>query len=355
MINSYTPWQARNQIKYVTDALEKNELSFHGSYHKKFSKALADYHGVKHCVLTTSGTTALWALYHAAGLDGKRVLTGTLTYAASVNQLLMAGAEPVLVDCDDHCQLDLNQVEKALKEESFAAVVVASLYGDCCDLERLRWLCDEYGVALYEDNAEGLGCQLNGKRLGTFGRASTLSGFSNKVITFGGEGGAVLTDDDGLAAGLTLFSNHATVARFKHSSPVCSNLRMTNLQAAVGLAQLEDLDAILAAKRNLIDLFIKEGYDGLVGPRLASPSNHWLPLARGSFRLIDPVAQAAGIELRPVFWPVHRQPNWPSLPVVGSLRNSERVERELFLLPGAPGMTEDEVRHVVSTLKGVSW
>ncbi len=354
-MRSYEPWVARRQAEYVNEALSTNMLSWRGQYGDRFEEALADYHGVRHCILTSSGTTALWALYHALGLYGRHVVTSTMTYAATVNQLHMVGAHVWLVDCDDHLQMDLNQLEETLREvrrvhgKGSATVVVPNIYADCPDMDHLTAVCARYWATLVEDNAEGAFCFVGTRPLGTFGVASTLSFFANKIIT-SGEGGAVLTDDRGLADRLRLFINHNTQPGYVHTGASCSNLRMSNLQAAVGLAQFEDLGDILTAKRRQFRLYEERLGDRMVRPHRVTSSSHWLPVVRGDYKQLVGPAREAGVEIRPLFWPIHLQPDWPEYGTVGDLSNSERLLDEYLCVPGGPALTDDDVQRVCDAI-----
>lgn len=353
MIRAYEPYVAPRQAEFVADALARNELSHHGAYHAVFEGRVAESADRSHAVLTSSGTTALAALYHAAGLRGKRVLAPTLTYVATVNQLVTAGATPVLADCDDRLQMDVDRAARVVLGGGVDAVVVAPLYGGCPAMDWLEGVCRSAGVPLYVDAAEAFAAEWGGRAVSKYGEAATFSFFANKLITAGGESGAVVTDDHELAARVHSFVNHATTPGYRHTTPYATNARTTNLQAAVGVAQHMALPEILAAKKRVLD-----AYADALGEAVVRPSTGlaWMVVARlrGGARFADAAAacEGRGVELRPVFPPMHTLPGIrPHVELAGSLSRSESASESHLLLPSGPGLTPDEIGRVVDAVR----
>lgn len=352
MIPAYSPRVATNQRAYVNDALDRNELSFRGAYHGKFERAVAAAAGRKRAVLTSSGTTALAAAYRAAGLGGKRVLAPTLSYVATVNQLLAAEAVPVLVDCGRDFQMDLEQAESALRSGKADAMVVAPLYGDCPNMEWAESLCERHGVPLVVDAAEAFGAEWGGRPVASYGDVATLSFFANKTITCG-EGGAVLTDGAHLAEAALSYVNHATVPGYRHVSADATNARLTNLQAAVGFAQLEELDVVLGEKARVL-----HAYCGTrLAPAVIYPDSGfaWVVVAAirrdATYRQAAEAAAAGGVEVRPVFRPLHTLPafrgKWDA---AGDLPDSLLVANRHLILPSGPDLTTEDIERVAEVM-----
>jgi perosamine synthetase len=348
-IRVYEPWRARNQRAYVNACLDDNLLTFHGRYVEDFERAVAAKAGVAHAVATTSGSTALYAMYHVAGLRGRDVVTSALTYGATAAQLLLAGARVWLVDCDEALQIDTLQLAKAAKTLRPAAVVVPELYADLPDMGDVLGICRSYGCRLLEDSAEAFGCDRGGPA-GSFGQMACFSFFANKVTTCG-EGGAVVTDDGGLAERLRAFRNQGVTRRFWHGS-VGTNFRMSNLHAAVGCAQMEDYDAIVGAKRAVASFYrgyLKPDFGRLV-PRAAA-STEWMPVftlpAGRDYAAFEAFMEGRGVETRPVFTPLHLMPAFAECRRLYDLTASEAAAGRHFILPSSPGLTERQLFRVV--------
>lgn len=352
MIPAYSPRVATSQVAYVNNALAKNELSFRGEYHRLFETAVAVASGRRRAVLTSSGTTALAAAYRAAGLGGKRVLAPTLSYVATVNQLLAAGATPVLVDCNRDFQMDLGQAESAFKSGKADAMVVAPLYGDCPNMEWAESMCNRYAVPLVVDAAEAFGAGWGGRPVASYGDVATLSFFANKTITCG-EGGAVVADDTHLTDAAFSYVNHATIPGYRHVSADATNARMTNLQAAVGLAQLEELGEVLDEKARVLNAYCGTR----LAPAIIYPDSGfaWVVVAAlhrdATYRQAAEAAAAGGVEVRPVFRPLHTLPafrgKWES---AGDLANSFLVANRHVILPSGPGLTAEDVERVAEVM-----
>lgn len=344
MIRIYEPFVAYNQREYLNQCVDENMLTFHGKFEKEFAKRLAEYFGVKHCILTNSGTTALSALYNCIPLKNKRVATSNLTYAATVNQLIMVGANTHVIDIDENGQLDLYKFEKQCKLYSFDALVIPGIYHDSPDMDLAKYLCKKYDVLLFEDSSEVFGGVQSGKLLGTFGTAATFSFFGNKLITCG-EGGCVITNDDDLAERIKLFINHNTIGPYVHDGPICSNYRMTNMQAAVGLAQLENIDIILNNKRSIFKFYHKKLPHQLIVPY--SYSSHWMNIAYSDNPdLLIKQGKDNNIEFRRIFKPIHLQPNWPQV-AYSKMPQSTEFYNNHICLPSGPNLTLEQLNKVV--------
>jgi perosamine synthetase len=352
MIRQYTPWVATNQKKYVNDCLDENYLSHRGKYGKLFEAGLAAAAKRKHAALTGSGTAALFAMYYAEGLVGKRVLAPTLTYAATINQLILIGATPVLVDCDERHQMEINQVREGLARGLADAVVVAPLYGDAPNMLAFELACHDFGVPLLVDGAQAFGADWNGRPVLSYGRSATLSFFAGKTLGTG-EGGCVFTDDEEVDRRARDAVNHNTYTNYRHGSPYCTNSRMTNLQAAVGLAQLEDAPAILQNKRRVHTEYARLLPAAVLRPRTGLA---WVNVVRVkpglTYAEVEAVARAAGVELRPMFAPLHTLPGYASrVDTPFPLRASEVAAATHVSLPSGPTLTAEEIGRVADAVR----
>jgi perosamine synthetase len=276
-----------------------------------------------------------------------------MTYVATVSQSILAGYEPILIDCDSNFQMDLNKLEDACK--TFGGVkilLLPQLYADTANIREVIRLCDKYNLTLLEDSAEAFGCKTMDKHLGTFGLAGSFSFFANKIITCG-EGGCIVTDDDILAEKLRLFKNQANIGYYRHDG-AGSNFRMTNIQAAIGLAQLEEIDFILEQKALIAAAYrakISKKVQAVV-PQNAK-SSEWMPVFKLPYNVnyldFDRHCKQNDIETRPGFMPVHLMDGFRQLKRTDLSMCESMVDR-YFILPCGPTLTNAERNSIIKVV-----
>ena len=361
MIHIASPDLSGNEKTYVNECLDSTWISSAGRFIGEFERAFADACGSKHAVATNNGTTALHLVLAALNIGpGDEVIVPVLTYIATANAVRYCGAEPVFVDVEpDTMNMDPSLFEAAITPRT-RAVIPVDLYGHPADMVAITRIADRHGVVVVEDSAEAHGAEINGERVGSFGLATAFSFFGNKIVTTG-EGGAVTTDDDTFAARLRLLRGQGMDLQRRYwFTDVGFNYRMTNIAAAIGLAQLERFDESLTRR----DLIAKQ-YDDLLAdvPGLALPGKrpevrrvNWLYTVtidgvslEQRDRLIDGLAKD-GVETRPVFHPLHHLP--PYLQPDGSYPVAERLGATGISLPTHLGLTEGDVTTVCDALGG---
>ena len=320
LIPVYAPDISGNEKRYVNDCLETNWISSIGIYTEKFESICSEFIGAKHAIGVCNGTVALHLALHCLDIGpGDEVIVPTFTYIASVNTIAQTGATPVFVDCrPDDWLIDPEDVEAKITPRT-KAIIAVHLYGTICDMTALRQSADRHGLKMIEDCAESLGSLFNKQHTGTFGDVGTFSFFGNKTVTTG-EGGMVVTDDDALAARLRKVKGQGQSLnrRYWHDE-IGFNYRLTNICAAIGLAQMERIDQILDRKRALADLYRNLLADGPLvfqDRKLGLESSEWLVsvlLPEGTDRdaVIDRMA-SRGVDSRPVFYCAHRMPMYAS-------------------------------------------
>ncbi|MQM37961.1 GDP-perosamine synthase [wastewater metagenome] len=283
---------------YLVDCVDSNFVSSVGARVTEFEKRVADFVGARHAVATVNGTAALHAALVVAGVEpGDEVLAQALTFVATCNAVAYTGAEPVFVDVDeDTLGLSPEAVRRYLEAHAevgeggacinrstgrrIAACLPMHTFGHPARVAELVAVCDEYGIPVVEDAAESLGSWVGERHTGTFGRLGTLSFNGNKVITTGG-GGMIVTDDDDLAARarhLTTTAKAPHGYEFFHDE-LGFNYRLPNLNAALGVAQMERLPDILAAKREVARRYAEffEGRrEAFLTERAGTTANYWL-------------------------------------------------------------------------------
>jgi perosamine synthetase len=279
-----------NEWTYVRECLDTGWVSTAGSFVERFEREISSYTGARHAVACMNGTSALHISLLLAGISaGDEVLISTLTFIAPVNAVRYCGAWPVFMDADRFYNIDCGKVAHFLDNETvyrrgqtlnkrtgrrIAAVIPVHVFGNAADLSELAALCDDRNIRIIEDATESLGTvysggEYDGRHTGTIGGTGCLSFNGNKIITTGG-GGMLLTDDPLLAERARYLTTQAKddPIRYVHNE-TGYNYRMTNLQAAVGVAQLERLGEILEAKKRIYERY-REGLDPLTGVTLAA-------------------------------------------------------------------------------------
>jgi perosamine synthetase len=352
----YRPDLSGNERAYVLNCLDSSWISSIGAYIGKFEAAIAGITGAKHAAAVTNGTIALHLPLHCMGLGpGDEVIVPAFTYIASVNTIAQTGAMPVFVESRaSDWLLDPEDVERRITPRT-RAIMPVHLYGAACDMPAIMEIARRRGLRVLEDAAEALGTTLHGKHVGTFGDAGSFSFFGNKTVTTG-EGGMVVTDDDDFAAQLRQVKGQGQSLTRRYWHEVLGfNYRMTNICAAIGLAQTERLPQILTAKRRVARLYkdiLASVPVTFQKPIEGVESADWLVsllLPQGTDRdRVMAEMQAAGIETRPVFYPAHHMPMYRQdlhVPI------AEDIAARGVSLPSFPALTEDEIGRVCEALQ----
>lgn len=314
------PWLAGNERRYIIDCLDTNWISSAGKYIAAFEEAFASFCGVRHAIATNNGTTAL----HLAlvGLDlkpGEEVILPTVTYVATANAVHYCGGIPVIVDvAAPALNIDPAAIEARITERT-RGIIAVHLYGHPAEMAAINAIARRHGLWVVEDAAEAHGALAEGRMVGGLSDVGVFSFFGNKIITTG-EGGMVTTNDDGLAARLRLYRGQGMDPDRRYWFPVVGyNYRMTNIQAAIGLAQLEQVDSAIADRQQLAAWYNEALADlggELVLPVAAPWARHvfWMYtvfLRSGDAARRDAVMSVLNdldIETRPVFYPLHILP-----------------------------------------------
>jgi perosamine synthetase len=246
------PKLAGNERNYVLDCLDTNWISSNGKYIGAFEESFAAFCGVKHAIATNNGTTALHLALVVLDLQpGDEVIIPTVTYIATANAVRYCGATPVLVDvCADTMNIDPQTIESKITAKT-KGIIPVHLYGHPAQMDVVNEIARKHNLWVVEDAAEAHGAEVKGSKVGSLGTCATFSFFGNKIITTG-EGGMITTNDDDLAAKLRLFRGQGMDPNRRYWFPVIGyNYRMTNIQAAIGLAQMENIATALSDRDRL--------------------------------------------------------------------------------------------------------
>lgn len=353
----YEPLLQGREKEYVMDCLESNWISSKGSYVNEFEKAFSNYIGNRFSIATSNGTTALHLAMLALGIgEGDEVIVPTFTYIASVNCISYVGATPVFVDSNlDTWQLDLDQVEKKIGEKT-KAIIAVHLYGNCCDLERLRKICDDHNIYLVEDCAEAIGTYYKNNHVGNLSDISTFSFFGNKTITTG-EGGMVCTNDSFLKDRIELFKGQGVSQDIEYWHEVIGyNYRMTNICAAIGLAQLENIEKVLVKKQEIIACYKNELEEVPVSfVQDEGVNSHWMIsiVVENEYHRNDlrDYLGNHGIETRPFFHPIHLMNMYKGKEDSSGYPNAIKLSQRGLNLPSSPVLTEVQIKYICNKIK----
>lgn len=347
--------------EYVLDAVESGWISSAGPYIKKFEDAYASWLGIKHAVTVVNGTAALHLSLAALDIGpGDEVIMPDLTIISCPLAAIYCGAKPVFVDVDPKTfTIDPQKIESKITKRT-KAIMPVHLYGHPADMDPIMTIAKKHDLFVVEDAAEAHGARYRGKLVGGIGDIGCFSLYANKVVT-SGEGGMVVTNNKKLADRMRLLKDlaHSPKKRFYHEH-VGFNYRMTNLTAAVGLAQLESVDIYIAKKKWMANMYAKYLKDV---PYITLPSEmpwaesvYWMyaitltpdaPMTKDELRgkLLN-----QGVDTRDFFYPLHNQ---PIIKQRGSFPVSTRASKRGFYLPSGLAITKEQIKRVSYVLNDI--
>lgn len=344
MIPISKPLMGDEEKNAVSAVLKSGQLA-QGARVKEFEEKFAAYCGVKHAIATSSGTTALWLalLAHDIG-PGDEVITSPFTFIASANSILYAGAKPVFADIDaETFNLNPELIETKITPRT-KAIMPIHLFGYVCDMEALSKIARKHNLAIIEDACQAHGAAQNGKRAGSFG-TGCFSFYATKNMTTG-EGGMITTDDDQIADRARLLRAHGMRVRYYHES-LGYNFRLTDIQAAIGVAQLEKLDGFNES-RSANAAYLNEHLESVSIPQIKRGYRHvfhqYTIRVKDNRDELQKKLEQAGIGTG-VFYPVpvHQQPVYRNLGYREALPVSETVSQQVLSLPIHPALSRDDL------------
>lgn len=369
MIPVNEPLVLQKDLDYVTDALRTGWISSEGKYIRLFEEKFAEFVGVKHAITVNNGTNALILAVRALELPkGSEIILPSMTIISCALAVIYNDLVPVFVDSEPEIwTIDISKIEEKITKKT-KAIMPVHLYGHAVDMEAIQSIAKKYNLLILEDFAEAIGTEYKGKQCGSFGDINSASFYANKVVSTG-EGGICVTDDDKFAEKLRRLKNLSFIPekRFIHYE-LGFNYRMTNVQAAIGLAQTERIKEHIEKK-----IWIGKKYNELLKP-LAEKGIITLPVEKDwckntywvySILLNKKLNIQAdemmkllmnkGVQTRPFFYPLHKQPvfknfDWykeQTLPV------SEYLGDYGFYFPSGLTLTEEQIKTVVKTFNEV--
>jgi perosamine synthetase len=366
MIPVNEPLLTGNEKKYLTECIDSGWISSEGPFVARFEEQMAAAVGRRYGVAVCNGTAALEAAVAALGLQpGDEVIMPTFTIISCAAAVVRRECVPVLVDSDPTTwNMNVRQIEARITSRT-KAIMAVHIYGLPVDMDPVLEIADKYGLKIIEDAAEMHGQSYKGRPCGSFGDLSIFSFYPNKHITTG-EGGMLLTDDDALAERCRSLRNLCfQKKRFVHEE-LGYNFRMTNLQAALGVAQLERLEEFITRKRRM-GRYYTERLSGLEGLELMPARTPYAENIYWVYGMVlkDEVPFDAdeamrrlgqkGIGTRPFFWPMHEQPVFRKMGLFEGERYpvAERLARRGFYIPSGMALTDGQMDEVVGAVKGL--
>ncbi|MBI3306464.1 MAG: DegT/DnrJ/EryC1/StrS family aminotransferase [Candidatus Omnitrophica bacterium] len=365
LIRVAEPYIGKEEISHVNDCLKRGMISgfISGDYLEEFENLVSKSCGVKYGVATTSGTTALALSVATLGLGpGDEVLVPTLTNIASAFAVVYTGAKPVFVDSEPVTwNLDPEKLHRHINRKT-KAIMPVHLYGHPVDMAPVIKIAKKHNLKIIEDAAEAHGAEYHGKKIGSLGHIGCLSFFSNKIVTTG-EGGMLVTNDRKIAERARFLKNlgYSNREKFLHTD-LAFNYRLTNLQAALGVAQMSRFKKTIEMKRKVAQLYTQRlrQVKGLqLPPELPGSKNvYWMyALVLGkqhpNRQTVREKLIKAGVETRNFFYPMHLQPAFRSMKIVSKsyrLPVAESVAKRGLYLPSSPKLTETQIDRISKTL-----
>ena len=355
------PHMSGNELKYIEKVFESNYIAPLGEYVNRFEASVKEYTGTQNALAVSSGTAAIHLALRVLGIGkGDDVLASTFTFIGSVNAILYQNANPVFIDSDTTSwNLSPKLLEVYLKkcQKKPKALIVTHLYGMSADIEKIAEICKQYGVYLIEDAAESLGATYNGKHTGTFGDFGIYSFNGNKILTTSG-GGMLVSDNKEWIEKAKFYSTQAkeSFLHYEHKE-FGYNYRMSNVLAAIGVAQMEVIEERIAKKREIFKWYKKylSGIDEIsFMPELEkSRGNRWLTaliFEKTDYMKIVKALEKINVESRPLWKPMHLQPLFKN-----ARRFVDGTSEELFskglCLASSTTITEEDVSIIAKTIK----
>ena len=378
MIPLFTPTIRGNEWKYIKECLDTNWVSSAGSYVDLFEHKIAEFTGAKYAVSCVNGTSALQLSLILSGVNsGDEVIVPTLTFIAPVNAIAYNNAIPLFIGADKFFNINIEATIEFIKTKTIykngfsynkdtknkiSAIIPVHIWGNAVLLDELSVLCNERNIAIIEDSSESLGTyylkgKFKGQHTGTIGKCGCLSFNGNKIITTGG-GGAILTNDRKIAEKAKYLTTQAKddPIRYIHNE-VGYNFRMTNIQAALGVAQLEQLPSFLKFKKEIYNEY-NLGISKIKGISLAdtpnySNNNHWMNLVildakkygEDKTSLMNRLNNS-GVQTRPVWTLNHMQKPYNNC-FSYALENSNDLVNNSLCIPSSANLTKDEINQVI--------
>jgi len=370
-----------NELKYIKECIDSEWVSSAGKFVELFEQKIVEYTGAEYAVACVNGTSALQVSLRLAGVEpGDEVIAPTITFIASINAIIYNSAEPIFMDADDYYNIDSEKTIEFINNETvfkngftynkktnkkIKAIIPVHIWGNACWLDELIDLCKKRNITIIEDAAESLGTFYNkgkykGKHTGTIGKFGCISFNGNKIITTGG-GGMILTDNKTLAEKAKYLTTQAKddSIRYVHNE-IGYNFRLTNIQAALGVAQMEQLEKFLNIKQKIYEDY-KSKIDNIDGLKITdvpkyAKNNHWMNLlyieefiyGKNREELMIHLKKN-NIQTRPVWAMIHLQKPYQHCQKY-KIENAEKMINNSLCIPSSTNLDKSDILKIVDAL-----
>lgn len=358
-IPQFQPYLDNSDYESIKSCFDNNWIT-EGPKSKEFVEKLTKMMGVKYGVLAPNGTLSIYMALRSIGIGpGDEVIVPNFTFIASANAVEMCGAKPVFVDVKENLHIDIKKCEKLVSKKT-KAIMPVHVYGMACDMDEVLLFAKKYNLKVVEDAAQGIAIKWNGKHVGTFGEVGSFSFFADKTITTG-EGGLVVTNDEKIYEKLLYIRNQGRIDRGSFIHPeIGYNFRMTDIQSAIGLSQLNKLNEIIEKKTDILKLYKKKLDSKITVIEPSKESNHipfrvCITIPGGSADLMKFMGQN-GIETRTFFYPLSDQPCYSKKGIISKIKNlfksdnkfkiSKKLYNEGVCLPSFVSITEEQITYI---------
>jgi perosamine synthetase len=352
------PSIGEEELKLVSEAVRSGWVSSKGKFIEEFEEKFANYIGAKYAIAASNGTSALHLALAALGVGHKdEVIIPTLTFASVANAVIYTVSKPVLID--SHPQywcINSEKIENKINKRT-KAIMPVHLYGHPCDMKTIMKIAKNHNLYVIEDCAEAHGAQYKGKRVGSFGDIACFSFYGNKIITTG-EGGMCLTNDEELADKMRILRDHGMRPEKRYWHEIVGfNYRMTNLQAALGVAQLEKIDIFIRRKREIVETYnslLKDVKGVTLPPEMPWAKNvYWLysilvnekEFGISRDKLMIKLAEN-GVETRRFFYPIHTMPPYKKYAGNCTFHVADRLSSCGINLPSGVKLTKEKIEEI---------
>jgi len=349
------PFLGLEERELLLDAYDSGWISSKGKYVTEFEQKYSQFLNVKYGVSVSNGTAALHLALSSLGIGpGDKVVVPTFSFISTANVIRYTGAEPVFIDSDPkYWCMDPNKIEEKI-DKNTKAIMPVHIYGHPCDMEKILELSEKYNLYVIEDAAEAHGAQYKNKYVGTFGIISCFSFYGNKIITTG-EGGMCTTNNSELYDKMKILRDHGMNPQKKYYHDFIGyNYRMTNLQAAIGVAQLKKINKIIDRKREIARI-----YDQFFDEIKNIDVQHEMPWAKSVYWLYSILVEKNKnkiikklfenkIESRPFFYPLNLQPPYRT---ITKYSVAEKISKKGINLPSYYDLTEEDIKFICRIIK----
>ncbi len=358
MIPQIQPWIDEEELKEVTEVMKSTWIT-EAKKTEKFEEMFKELTNAKYAYAFSNGTMTLFTALKILGIGkGDEVIVPSITFTATINPVIFAGAKPIIVDVNKETVcMDADLIEAKITPKT-KAIMPAHLYGQIADMEKIMKLAKKHNLFVIEDAAQAVGVKFNGKHAGTFGDYGSFSFYGNKTITTG-EGGMIVTNDKKLAEEAYKFKNHGRLekGKFIHES-IGLNFSFTEMQAAIGIAQMRKLPKIIQRKNEIRNLYMKElsNVPGVKFPKIDSRCTpvHWFTniIVEDAEKLCEELKKEE-IQTRRFFYPIAKQPCYKDFNFAGKFENADYLYKHGLSLPSSVIISDEDIYKVCMAIKKI--